>query len=438
MKQLVFYFDIVCPFAYIASFKLSEELIKNHPDVEFIFEPVLLGGIYDKTNATQGKTGSATNVMAVQKQRVVTNDLLQSINRMDIDFTWHSAHPVKSLYAVRLLHLVKSQSDRRLVTRRLFEAYWSLNLDLSDINVLLDVVKDVNVTWIVDELTYEVVRSHSVAAKKLREATEKAVELGAPGVPSFWLSHSMIDGQPSLFYGQDRFQFVLSSLKGRAVPFEAFLHQKLISRHRRLTFYWDISSPWSFLAWTQFRYLSSLMGPNVNIEHCPILVGALFKQISTPIVPLLSMPQAKVAYNYKDLNDWVWYWNHLEGANTFKFKYPTVFPIRSVLPQRIAIAHPELVDLMFYSAWTHDIPLGDESVLRDLLQKNGFDSTQIINDASSQQVKDRLRANNERALNAGCCGVPSFQVDNGPVIWGQDRWDVILEELSTVKGESKI
>ena len=34
-----------------------------------------------------------------------------------------------------------------------------------------------------------------------------------------------------------------------------------------------------------------------------------------------------------------------------------------------------------------------------------------------------------RALDEGLCGLPSFQVNNGPVVWGQDRMDVVADML---------
>ena len=34
-----------------------------------------------------------------------------------------------------------------------------------------------------------------------------------------------------------------------------------------------------------------------------------------------------------------------------------------------------------------------------------------------------------RAVSLGICGVPSFQVDDQPLIWGQDRLNIIADEL---------
>ena len=33
----------------------------------------------------------------------------------------------------------------------------------------------------------------------------------------------------------------------------------------------------------------------------------------------------------------------------------------------------------------------------------------------------------DRAVRAGVCGAPSFQVDQGQVIWGQDRLNIVAD-----------
>ena len=53
----------------------------------------------------------------------------------------------------------------------------------------------------------------------------------------------------------------------------------------KLTFYLDYSSPWSYLAAMQLdKFLHSLHPMKVNVEHVPILLGALFREIGTPNV----------------------------------------------------------------------------------------------------------------------------------------------------------
>ena len=52
-----------------------------------------------------------------------------------------------------------------------------------------------------------------------------------------------------------------------------------------LTFYFDYSSPWSYLGFERLSQLAKDVYPvNLKIEWVPILLGALFKNIGTPNV----------------------------------------------------------------------------------------------------------------------------------------------------------
>ena len=51
MKQVDFFFDVVCPYAYIASQQIEAIAQKNNARIRWV--PVLLGGIYKSLNSAQ-------------------------------------------------------------------------------------------------------------------------------------------------------------------------------------------------------------------------------------------------------------------------------------------------------------------------------------------------------------------------------------------------
>ncbi|KAL2919297.1 hypothetical protein HK105_200940 [Polyrhizophydium stewartii] len=447
---VVFYFDVVCPWAYIGSVRL-QALAQRFPAVEFEYKPVLLGGIYELTKAPQGKDGSATQAMAAAKQRLHVQDLERTVARAGVRLSMHPSHPVRSVSAVRLIYLCATMADRVVLANALFRAYWVDNVDISDHAVLLRVAAasgarfrapaagaggDIAKTVAASELTAQVFGDPALA-QMLRDATQEAVDRGAPGVPSFWVSRSMIgasgvESGPALYHGQDRLHFVESALAGVSVAKRqlADVGSGLVVHKRRLTFFWDFSSPWSYLGWIRVHKMSKVWGDNVTIEHVPVLVGALFREIGTPVVPSLATSPAKAAYMSKDLQDWVDYWNDLDrDGDPIVFDMPDFFPVRSVLPLRVAIAHPEVAHLFFVSAWSRRINIGDAAVLTKLLDDNGHDGRAMVAEAASEPIKSRLHANTQRAVALGCCGVPTFQVDGGPLLWGQDHLDVVVDEL---------
>ncbi len=90
-------------------------------------------------------------------------------------------------------------------------------------------------------------------------------------------------------------------------------------------------------------------------------------------------------------------------------------------------------------------------VLQEVLRSAGVGETEkLIKMADSESVKKQLFANTTRyhylfgecchlwytlalftfrAVEEGLCGVPSFRVNDGPVIWGQDRYNVVADML---------
>jgi 2-hydroxychromene-2-carboxylate isomerase len=185
-----------------------------------------------------------------------------------------------------------------------------------------------------------------------------------------------------------------------------------------VTFYYDFSSPFAYLGATQIERIAKEQAARVRWR--PILLGALFKQIGTPMVPLDDFPAAKRAYMLRDLMHWAAHWD-------VPFRWPSRFPMRTVAPLRLALATEaaggDLAALslaLFRAYWVDDRDLADPSVLRDF-----GDVTAIETPA----IKDALRARTDEAVAAGVCGVPSFRVREH-LYWGQDRLALVSRTLA--------
>jgi 2-hydroxychromene-2-carboxylate isomerase len=164
-----------------------------------------------------------------------------------------------------------------------------------------------------------------------------------------------------------------------------------------------------------------------TLERVPILLGALFRDIGTADVPLFEMHPAKRAWVGRDLEDWAALWG-------VPYRFPSVFPIRSVLPQRVMIAEPAATDAIYRAAWVDDRPVADREVLARVLDEAGLPARDLLAAAESDPIKAALRTNTERARAAGACGVPSYEVvrtSSPPVLlWGQDRLGMLASTLA--------
>lgn len=84
-----------------------------------------------------------------------------------------------------------------------------------------------------------------------------------------------------LYYGTDRLFFVERALGIDAHP-ERLLSPPS-SGSAKLTFFFDYSSPWSYVGFERLKQLERDVAPiKLNIEWVPILLGALFKEIGAP------------------------------------------------------------------------------------------------------------------------------------------------------------
>jgi len=336
---------------------------------------------------------------------------MRQFHRFGVPFHWPKSHPQKSLTAMRLLTSV-DDNNRPKLSHAFFKAYWVDDQDITDIAVLYKITKEVGI-----EVAKDLISNPSEETKeKLTSNTEEVVQRGGFGVPSFW-----VDNAQRLFFGSDRLHFVEKALgfEHAATP-RFYTSPKLFGARPTLSFYYDFSSPWAYLGSTQIERIAKEC--NAQLEYVPILLGALFKEIGTANIPLLTLGEAKRAWTTQDMNDWKSWWN-------VELNWPTQFPIRSVNALRIAIVDPKTIPTLYRAAWVLNKNIGDDAVLQNVLNEAGFNGQKLLKAAQENDIKDKLKDNTTRAITAGVCGAPSFQINGGDVIWGQDRLDVVADIL---------
>lgn len=137
---------------------------------------------------------------------------------------------------------------------------------------------------------------------------------------------------------------------------------------RRLEVYFDYSSPFAYLGTTQVRRIAK--GTGATLVYKPFLLGALFKKIGTPLVPVAAFPEAKRRHAMIDLKRWAAWWR-------VPYHFNTHFPLRTVDPLRLTLMAPEervpdLVDALMDAYWAHNRPANPE-VLAEVVERLGLD-----------------------------------------------------------------
>lgn len=196
---------------------------------------------------------------------------------------------------------------------------------------------------------------------------------------------------------------------------------------RQLDFYFDCSSPWTYLAFHAIQPLAAETG--VEIVWKPILVGGVFNAVNRTVYQNRAKPNPlKQAYMLKDLADWA----RLYGLSIV-FP-PRVFPVNSVKCMRGAFVALDAGKLVPYATaafeayWGDDRDLSQEDVLADIAARAGLERQHFFAGIETGGCKARLRANTDELIARGGFGSPTLFV--GPsMFFGNDRLPLVKAAL---------
>jgi 2-hydroxychromene-2-carboxylate isomerase len=184
-----------------------------------------------------------------------------------------------------------------------------------------------------------------------------------------------------------------------------------------IAFYFDFSSPYSYIASEWIEALAARHGRTVDWHA--MLLGASFQvtDIRTPV----SYP-LKREYTLRDF----------ERSARFAgvpLKMPETFPIATQNAARVFWWLHDSDGADRAVAWARHalralfargVNLSDAAALRGLCAEFGLDAAQAESAWNDPQRKARLKAVNDAAIAVGVFGAPFFVIDGEP-FWGNDR-----------------
>ncbi len=196
-----------------------------------------------------------------------------------------------------------------------------------------------------------------------------------------------------------------------------------------LEFFFDFSSPFSYLAATQVEAVARRA--DAHLVWRPFLLGGLFKALGTAEAPILTWSEPKRRHTLEDLERWAAHWN-------VPFRFASRFPMRTLLPLRVALAAGDalvpFVHATYRAYWTEDRDISDEGEVRALAEASGL-PPDVLQKAGEPPAKEALKKNGEEAVRQGLFGAPSFLVhqpgQTEPLLfWGQDRFELLEKALA--------
>jgi 2-hydroxychromene-2-carboxylate isomerase len=191
---------------------------------------------------------------------------------------------------------------------------------------------------------------------------------------------------------------------------------------KHVDFYFDFVSPYPWLASHQLGELRE--GMAVKFCFVPVLFAALLNHHSN--MGPAEIP-AKRRYTFEDTRRWA---VHLG----LTFRSPPAHPFNPLKPLRVTSAIDDdglreaIAVKLFDAAWSEGRDITSDGVIREVADSIGLNGQDLLVKAHTVEIKERLRLQTGRAIQAGVFGVPSFVV-NGEIFWGNDRLHFLKQYL---------
>ncbi len=204
-----------------------------------------------------------------------------------------------------------------------------------------------------------------------------------------------------------------------------------------IDFYFDVSSPWTYLAFRNIQPMAKEL--NATINWRPVLVGGIFNTVNQRMYASREdSTSPRNRYVLKDLQDCA-----RQTGVTIVFP-PKVFPVNSVKAMRgcIWIARSNafkdcllpFIEATFAAYFTRQEDISQDDVLASICRQTGIDADAFATGITQPDIKDALKVNTDEAIARGAFGVPSFFVGDD-MYFGNDRLDLL--RLAVLKAKAK-
>lgn len=185
---------------------------------------------------------------------------------------------------------------------------------------------------------------------------------------------------------------------------------------KKIEYYFDFLSPYSYLSWNWVRNKRiSLKNSGIEFEFLPIPMASLIQSHETK-GPAQIKPKRE--YLFKDCL-------RFTSVNEIPFETPRQLPFNSLYGLRCAtLANAgehqfDVIDTIFMEGWGRGEDIGDPEKLESLFEQRQLPGKKLVDRVGDNDVRKELKMNLKRAKESQLFGVPSFIVDE-EMFWGND------------------
>lgn len=194
--NVVYYFDPVSPYAWLASKALARI---ESAGAQVVVQPVLFAGMLN----AHGQKGPAE---ITAKRAYTFRDVMRQAAFHGLPFAGPPGHPFNPLPALRMCLALDEQDQRRRFALALMAACWERGDDISDGATLVRLARECDL----DGTQLAEAAQQPTIKQRLAADTEQAIVAGVFGVPTFSCGDE-------LFWGADRIDALLWRLQGNTI-----------------------------------------------------------------------------------------------------------------------------------------------------------------------------------------------------------------------------
>jgi 2-hydroxychromene-2-carboxylate isomerase len=197
MRRLVFHFDFISPFAYLAWTQIHKLAARHEAELEPV--PTLFAALL-----AEGKTRGPAEIPA--KRRYFFRDAFRTAHLLGVPIAMPPSHPFNPLLGLRIASLPLAREERAKVITALFDAIWAGGGGVETEDRMSSVLDAAGLDG------PSLVARAPQAKETLRRATDEAIAHHVFGVPTM----RVIEGaEEELFWGVDSFGHLERYLTGQ-------------------------------------------------------------------------------------------------------------------------------------------------------------------------------------------------------------------------------
>ncbi|WP_375786058.1 2-hydroxychromene-2-carboxylate isomerase [Bradyrhizobium sp. Pha-3] len=193
-------------------------------------------------------------------------------------------------------------------------------------------------------------------------------------------------------------------------------------------FLFDFGSPNAFLSHEAIPAIEQRTG--VKFEYVPILLGGIFKATNNKS-PAETLAGVKNKPEFMKIETE----RFLKRFNVKPYTWNPFFPVNTLNLMRAAVAaqlegvFEKYIEAAFHHMWVEPKKMDDPEVAGKAIAASGLDAAKLFARAQDADVKARLIANTQAAVERGAFGSPTFFVGN-EIFFGKEQLREVEELVS--------